>query len=643
MTNTRVFRPRAELDANERLREFIRFGREELTTFGDELDFNDNGWDITGHIVIKGSNCWKATVWFNQFETGRGNKGIAMREPFLSFAKAYLRYWYTLHRDTGISKLKPALASLEWALAESGKDPNPVDASPDVFNRAAQLIFNRYSRIAAYTLGLQLEKISRFLVEHRLVIVGMPWSSFIRPLPNLSIKTGRQYEIRREKRLPSATALKALTHVYRNATHPQDILPTSVLALLSCAPSRISEVLSLPERCEHVTRDPGSGEEILRLRWWPAKGAKPMLKDVIPNMASVAREALSKIRTVTEPARAVARWYETHPSQIFLPLEQEHLRDRVYVNSDEVSAILGLRKAGGRSFCITHRIPVKSTPRRLIQFAHLEQAVLRELPRGFSTIPGTQLKYSDALFVVRRNELDQNKQTMHCLFSLVSTGGIHHQISSTGITTIFSRHGLTKSDGTRISITSHQLRHYLNTLAQSGGLSQIDIALWSGRKDIRPNEAYDHVSVNETHDMIRGAVGDRSKMIGPLADLPEPLPITRQEYIELVVPAVQLTDAGACIHDWSMSPCPYHTHCIDCEEHVYVKTSETREVNSIRRRDMKALYDKAQKATANGHAGANRWADKQLATLKRLEELLDMLEDPDVPDGTLITLPPRKV
>ena len=70
-----------------------------------------------------------------------------MREPFLSFAKAYLRYW--LHRDT----LKPALASLEWALAESGKDPNPVDASPDVFNRAAQLIFNRYSRIAAYTLG----------------------------------------------------------------------------------------------------------------------------------------------------------------------------------------------------------------------------------------------------------------------------------------------------------------------------------------------------------------------------------------------------------------------------------------------------------------------------------------------------------
>ena len=368
-----------------------------------------------------------------------------------------------------------------------------------------------------------------------------------------------------------------------------------------------------------------------------------MLKDVIPNMASVAREALSKIRTVTEPARAVARWYETHPSQIFLPLEQEHLRDRVYVNSDEVSAILGLGNAGGRSFCNKHRIPVKHTLRRLIRFAHLEQAVLRELPRGFPTIPGTQLKYSDALFVVRRNELNQYRPTAHCLFSLVSTRGIHHQISSTGITTIFSRHGLTKSDGTRISITSHQLRHYLNTLAQSGGLSQIDIALWSGRKDIRQNEAYDHVSVNETLDMIRGAVGDRSKMIGPLADLPEPLPITRQEYIELAVPAVQLTDAGACIHDWSMSPCPYHTHCIDCEEHVYMKTPETREVNSIRRRDMKALYDKAQKATTNGHAGANRWADKQLATLKRLEELLDMLEDPDVPDGTLITLPPRKV
>ena len=227
MTNTRVFRPRAELDANERLRDFIRFGREELTTFGDELDFDDNGWDITGHIVVKGSNCWKTTLWFNQFETGRGNKGIAMREPFLSFAKAYSRYWHTLRRDTGISKLIPALASLEWALAESGKDTNPVDASPDVFNRAAQLIFNRYSRNAAYTFGLRLEKISRFLVEHRLVVVGMPWSSFIRPLPNLSIKTGRQYENTARKttaeRYSSESANARIPERDAPARHPSDL------------------------------------------------------------------------------------------------------------------------------------------------------------------------------------------------------------------------------------------------------------------------------------------------------------------------------------------------------------------------------------------------------------------------------------
>jgi hypothetical protein len=30
-------------------------------------------------------------------------------------------------------------------------------------------------------------------------------------------------------------------------------------------------------------------------------------------------------------------------------------------------------------------------------------------------------------------------------------------------------------------LSSHQIRHYLNTLALAGGLGQLDVAKWSGR------------------------------------------------------------------------------------------------------------------------------------------------------------------
>ena len=56
---------------------------------------------------------------------------------------------------------------------------------------------------------------------------------------------------------------------------------------------------------------------------------------------------------------------------------------------------------------------------------------------------------------------------------------------------IFARLGLSDPDDP-ITLKTHQLRHYLNTLAQRGGLSEAEIAAWSGRADIRQSTVYDH-------------------------------------------------------------------------------------------------------------------------------------------------------
>ena len=187
---------------------------------------------------------------------------------------------------------------------------------------------------------------------------------------------------------------------------------------------------------------------------------------------------------------------------------------------------------------------------------------------------------------------------------------------------------------------THQIRHYLNTLALDGGINQIDLALFSGRRSVQQNAAYDHVSADRLVQTIRDAVGNPTKGIGPIAEVPELGPLTREEFVELRAPAALTTDAGACIHDFTMMPCRYHLNCIDCEEHVLTKNPETRARIADLHDDAKAQLLKAEKAMGDGYAGANRWVDKQKSTVERLGNARALLEDPNVPDGMVIQLPP---
>jgi hypothetical protein len=200
------------------------------------------------------------------------------------------------------------------------------------------------------------------------------------------------------------------------------------------------------------------------------------------------------------------------------------------------------------------------------------------LPDGFPILdPETGLKYSEALFVVQKNLFHSQKGTWACMIESVSQQHISDGLggrTAHGASSVFTRLGLTEEDGSEISINSHQFRHYLNTLAQKGGLSQLDIAKWSGRRDIRQNRDYDHMSGVEVLERLREAVGDAGQMFGPLARVEIKVPITRNEFAAIQVPTAHSTDIGFCIHDFAMLPCPIHRDCINCNEHVCIKGNE---------------------------------------------------------------------
>lgn len=121
---------------------------------------------------------------------------------------------------------------------------------------------------------------------------------------------------------------------------------------------------------------------------------------------------------------------------------------------------------------------------------------------------------------------------------------------------IFTRFGFTEPDGSHMALQATQFRHYLNTLAQAGGLSQLDIAKWSGRKDVlgTQNEAYDHVTPGQMLQKIRDAVGGDQMFRATGLKLPKKVLIRRDElYRAGRADPRATTDLGYCVHDYGIT------------------------------------------------------------------------------------------
>lgn len=644
MSDLILFRPKAELDAAGNLQGFIDSCRNDLTIFGADLPFDENAWDVTDWIELKGHGSKRHRLVFSNLGTGNDKSPLPMAEPFLSFAKGYFRYMHG-YRPTKVTGFRlSALRALEAALVEMTGESNPISTDASVLNRAAQLVAEKYSDAAAYRIGGQLEMLAAFMSEHKLTMVPVNWRSHIKR-PGDAVRVGKEFDERRKEKMPSQAALDALPQVYRMATESADVIISSVAAILCAAPDRISEVLTLPVDCEVWQKDRHTGKDAYGLRWWPAKGAEPMVKWIIPSMVGVVQEAIRKIRMVTDEARQVAKWYEEHPGELYLAKGVEHLRGQELLSLDELTEVMGLSGSDAtRQWCKLYK--VKTSGARgvgVVKLVDVQNAVISMLPKGFPVLVAeTGLKYSEALFVVRSNELHQQRGTYRCVVETVSINQINAGLGSKvkhGFPSIFSRLGFDDLDGSPIKITTHQFRHYLNTLAQAGGMSQLDIAKWSGRKDIRQNAAYDHVTPGQMVQKIRDAIGNDSTVFGPIAELSKKSLIPRDEFARLVVPTAHTTDFGYCIHDYTMSPCQLHRDCIHCSDLICVKGDEEKE-RRLRQQleEARDLLRRAEEASKDGYYGSDRWFEHHSSTVERLSQLCSIIEDSKVPIGSVIQL-----
>jgi len=450
-------------------------------------------------------------------------------------------------------------------------------------------------------------------------------------------------EARKEK-LPSAATLRALAGIFHQTVEPQDVMTSSMTAVMLCAPERINEVLRLRRNC--LVEGDGEFRGKLGLRWPGSKGFENTTKWLPSDMADVAREAINNLIRVSAPAHEIAAWYTSNPTTLYVHEDAAHLRGQRVLSLSDVALMLWGNKGSKISANIWangHKLAKQPMAGRRIGylFADVERAVLSMLPATFPFVRGApELRCMDAIAVMRTNEMHRLKACYQCMFSYVDNGVITNRFGArVGRDSIFESFGYTEDDGTRIELTSHSLRHYLNTLAQMGGMSSTEIAIFSGRKDIKQNRHYDHMSSVDVQAPISAALktGFTSELV-PVNASGRNL-MMRRQFRGLGLTAAHTTEYGWCRHNFASEPCQMHRDCINCQEQECVKGESHKEANLRQlKTETEYLLKHAKAALSDEEYGADTWVKHQTSTLERVNLMLSIFENPEVPVGSCIRL-----
>ncbi|MNU78950.1 hypothetical protein D3C71_685530 [compost metagenome] len=627
MSNVILFVPQHQLNCRKNLIDFVDMCRNQLTVFGANLNWGQDAWPGVGNFTKKDV-------------PSRGYKPEHLLDSsIMDFAKAYVRYQQG-HNPKKLKNEFKAIRCIEQALLNKKGYADITLVDIDVMDAAGEVA--KTYKATAYQAGLSLVHLVEFLNESQIIANPISWRNpFSKEMEiHSTSEEGRQ---RRDEKMPPPGAMEAMAEMfYNDLQDPKDRFTTAIFALCLCAPSRISEVQDLPLNCLHYEND-SKGEPRVGLRFYAGKGYESDIKWLPTVMVGVAEEAVRRLKELSAPGRALAQWYKENPDKFYRHADCPKVPDDQPLSTLQICEALGV-KGGARPDNAVRSLlgsyePYKALKSRKGQITldFLNEFCKSKLPAGWPwKNKARHIEYVNALCCFRQHELRLDLSTSPVV---VWTPGKSH--FSTDINyidgqerSIWERYGYKDVDGSPMHMVSHQIRHYLNTLANRGGLGQLDIAKWSGRKNIHQNATYNHMHDDEYVEMAREAgVG------GVLGKVRTNAPVTYAGLEEIGEGIAHITDYGFCVHNFAMVPCPKHRDCLNCTEQVCVKGESVKlERLKAHRNGIQMQLAKSQNAEEQGVYGADRWTQHQLKTLERANQLIQILESPDVPDGTIVRL-----
>jgi hypothetical protein len=674
------FISRADLSAQRNMDSFVEHCRDELALY-DWFAFQ---W--------KHTRTGKNVATFTRHDIWAANypeSTDVFLEPFLSQAKAYVRYKQTISESTAMGGFSSSAIKILYdaiSIVYADRAPDILVLDGVVQQKSSEILVERYGEPSArYRIGAALVRIYDFFRDKGILPSLPHWGNpHSRDKPKATRTDPDSLEWQ-SKRLPTLNQITALADCFARAETPEDQFWSSVIVMLMFAPSRAGELPSLATDCL-IERD---GH--LYVRWYGKKGFGAYQKLVPKPMEAAVRLAVERLTLIGKPSRAAAKFAWESPG-IFMhhsgwATAVDHCPQQ-RLNSTQVAAAMGYKTNGrpvdskGAWWPLKGIVKNASTNDGDVTYESLAIYTSRKYGRqGPSAAEKGRQEYQKAgdsdrpiwnsLILTRDREFHRQHGVVPFSWVTVSVNDLNTQLSgrttSTGkILSIFERMGLANSDESPIELSSHQIRVWLSTVAERAGMDDWTIAHWAARTDMQHNEHYDLRSAEEVRSPSKTIMApefsnDPGVALAALRERPSALELVRMNqpvaYIDLgknMIGAAQSTLYGFCTTDWAQNPCSKAHQCITCREHKCIKGDDAKLQNLQRHRDfLEQQLRLARDAVAEEYYGSSKWLERhqgdfaevakkiQELTLKlsTTETVVQILEDPTVPEGAVISVP----
>ena len=665
MSDVVSFIPAATDDPVRNLSNFVEYCRDTIKLYEDQGGFRVNLWRYTD----KHGKSYAMRFAEYALKTDSFNF-TPFQEPFLSFAKAYVRFRQDQSEVTSVGNKVSALAAVYDALRGSGRRLDVLAFDGAAVERASELIRERNSEGRRYHIGGELEMLGNFLRD-RAICPSLPiWTN---PYPRQRYRaqgTTEEDKVWQDERCPSLHHMLTLADIFREAEKEEDLYWSSIIVLLMFAPGRGSEPASLV--IDSLVEEDGR----LKVLWYAKKNAQWTKKIVPVVLEPAVREAFARLIKIGEPARIAAKFAFENPGKFLRHSgcitppdfgEDEPLNALQFACADGLSetvinalktrrqenkslydtaawAIVG---ESGKKWLKTLRASGPLTYRSLAEHAFAEYRT-----HDWPNIPGSKRPLWNSLTLVQDNQFHSTIERKAFSWVIPDINRLNDQLGGRDIVSavgtkrrqesIFERFGKVDEDGTTpIELTSHQLRVWLSTWAERGGMDAWQLAQWAGRARIDDNKAYGLMKHAEKHEMAK-AVMMLKKAPTALEAVQLNLPVTYESLGIDRLGVAHATLYGYCVRDWAMAPCLKSggKACAGCDDHKCIKGLDDKRENleALEAGLSRELARAALELNAETF-GADNWYRFIGFRLAKIRTLISILKNPDTPVGAVIGVP----
>jgi hypothetical protein len=601
-----------------------------------QINWDNPVWDVTNSEPQRSHKQRKLNLWFTEHRQESGpdsriGSPFSNSARFADLVKAIIRKRKEIGGQCA-SNQNELIIGFRYLYDElQDCDFDLTRLTREKMDSAAKAVKAREMEGTVYRRVQRLEEIARILDENGISHVKLDWqcswntrprSQRIDLLENEATVNAPESSKSKSK-LPRDGIIEAIAYLYHHIPKSAwaDRVRVCLTSLLIITGFRIGELLTLPARRVETEDDTGRKYIV----YYPEKGAPPQKKWLMTAGGKLAESMVDELLQLTQQPREMAAWLHDNPDAILV--------DGLDLSDEQVSVVsigkaIGLagRLLNVRSFLQSRGLSIvgrgkKSTVSRSDLVAALRSESYPK-PVNIVKCTGEKLLLKDALACAHKHSFRAGRATLLYTAMPIGEGQIADFIMGRpGVSlSAFDRYGIVGPSGEKLGVNSHAFRHWLNDLLDRGGLSDLEQAVYFGRRNPQDNRAYQTMTPAERARRARKDLKGGT-LRGPVAQVVARLPVARQDAVLAArVQAVHVVPGGLCFHQFSQSPCPNQMACKDgCGDfHWQTDDPQAKRELEFEKAVLEVAVETAAKEVAEESWGANAWLQHNARKLNQV-------------------------